>query len=64
MQGDPSLLGESFWNLSHVQGEAVKCAAPEMSLTFDEHGRPFLIVREQEKKQRLSGIDAHKVWHS
>jgi T-complex protein 1 subunit epsilon len=32
-----------------------------MSLTFDEHGRPFLIVREQEKKSRLTGLDAQKV---
>lgn len=32
-----------------------------MSLTFDEYGRPFLIVKEQEKKQRLTGIDAQKV---
>lgn len=32
-----------------------------MSLTFDEHGRPFLIVKEQDKKQRLTGIDAQKV---
>lgn len=32
-----------------------------MSLTFDEHGRPFLIVKEQGKKQRLTGIDAQKV---
>jgi hypothetical protein len=27
----------------------------------DEYGRPFIIVREQEKKQRISGIEAHKV---
>lgn len=32
-----------------------------MSLAFDEYGRPFIIVREQEKKQRLQGIDAIKV---
>ena len=31
-----------------------------MSLAFDEYGRPFLIVREQEKKQRLQGLEAHK----
>lgn len=33
----------------------------QMSLAFDEYGRPFLIVREQEKKQRLQGLEAHKV---
>ena len=32
-----------------------------MSLAFDEYGRPFLIVREQEKKQRLKGLEAQKV---
>ncbi|KXN73960.1 T-complex protein 1 epsilon subunit [Conidiobolus coronatus NRRL 28638] len=28
--------------------------------TTDEYGRPFIIVREQQKKSRLSGIEAHK----
>jgi T-complex protein 1 subunit epsilon len=32
-----------------------------MSLAFDEYGRQFLIVKEQEKKQRLKGLDAQKV---
>lgn len=31
-----------------------------MSLAFDEYGRPFIIIQEQEKKQRLKGIDALK----
>lgn len=31
-----------------------------MSLVFDEHGRPFIIVREQEKKKRLIGLEAQK----
>jgi len=30
------------------------------SLEFDEYGRPFLILRDQEKQSRLSGIDAQK----
>jgi hypothetical protein len=34
---------------------------PSMSLTFDEYGRPFLILREQEKKSRLTGLQAQKV---
>jgi len=29
-------------------------------LAFDEFGRPFIIVQDQEQKQRLSGIEAHK----
>ena len=31
-----------------------------MSLAFDEFGRPYIIVREQEKKRRIKGIDAVK----
>ncbi|CAL5219723.1 g1618 [Coccomyxa viridis] len=31
-----------------------------MSLAFDEFGRPFIILREQEKKQRIRGIEAQK----
>ncbi|XP_045208211.1 T-complex protein 1 subunit epsilon-like [Mercenaria mercenaria] len=30
------------------------------SLAFDEYGRPFIIIRDQEGKSRLSGIEAHK----
>jgi T-complex protein 1 subunit epsilon len=30
------------------------------SIAFDEYGRPFIIMRDQETKQRLSGIEAHK----
>jgi len=32
-----------------------------MSLAFDEYGRPFIIIREQEKKKRTKGMEAHKV---
>ncbi len=31
-----------------------------MSLAFDEFGKPYIIVREQEKKKRVKGIDAIK----
>lgn len=31
------------------------------SLAFDEYGRPFIIIRDQERKSRLTGIEAHKV---
>lgn len=31
-----------------------------MSLTFDEYGRPFLIIRDQEKQRRLTGLEAQK----
>ena len=31
------------------------------SLAFDEYGRPFLILRDQENQNRLTGKDAIKV---
>lgn len=31
-----------------------------MALAFDEYGRPFIIVREQEHKARLQGLEAQK----
>lgn len=31
------------------------------SLAFDEYGRPFIIIRDQEKQKRLTGNDAIKV---
>ena len=31
-----------------------------MSLVFDEYGRPFIILREQQQKARIKGIDAQK----
>merc|ERR1712166_30376 len=32
-----------------------------MSLAYDENGRPFIILREQETKKRVKGLDAHKI---
>lgn len=32
-----------------------------MSIAFDENGRPFIILREQEKKKRVKGLEAHKI---
>lgn len=29
-------------------------------IAFDEYGRPFIILKDQDTKQRLSGIEAHK----
>lgn len=31
------------------------------TLAFDEYGRPFIIIKDQEKKSRLTGLDALKV---
>jgi T-complex protein 1 subunit epsilon len=30
-------------------------------LAFDEYGRPFIILRDQENEKRLTGLDAIKV---
>ena len=32
-----------------------------MSLAFDEFGRPYIILREQDKKSRIKGIEAIKI---
>ena len=32
-----------------------------MSLIFDEYGRPFILLRDQEAKKRTKGLEAHKV---
>lgn len=31
------------------------------SIAFDEYGRPFIILRDQDKQKRLTGADALKV---
>jgi T-complex protein 1 subunit epsilon len=31
-----------------------------MSMLFDQYGRPIIVLREQGRKKRLSGIAAHK----
>ncbi|KAI7990998.1 T-complex protein 1 subunit epsilon [Camellia lanceoleosa] len=31
-----------------------------MALAFNEFGRPFIIIKEQEQKTRLRGLDAQK----
>jgi len=31
------------------------------TFAFDEYGRPFLILRDQDKQKRLTGTDAIKV---
>lgn len=36
-------------------------AEAKMSLVFDEYGRPFIILREQQAKSRLKGLEAQKV---
>lgn len=32
-----------------------------MSLAFDEYGRPFIVLKEQDSKRRIKGVDAIKV---
>lgn len=33
------------------------------SLAFDEYGRPFIIIKDQDKQKRLTGNEAIKVSH-
>lgn len=33
----------------------------QAQVLFDEFGQPFIVVRDQEKQKRLTGIDALKV---
>lgn len=35
--------------------------ARPQGITFDEYGRPFIILKEQDKQKRLTGLDAQKV---
>ena len=35
--------------------------ATAQGITFDEFGRPFIILKEQEAERRLTGLEAHKV---
>jgi hypothetical protein len=32
-----------------------------LSLSKDEYGRPFIVIREQAQKQRIRGLEAQKV---
>eukprot|EP00917_Polyrhabdina_sp_WS-2016_P001394 GHVP01002895.1.p3 GENE.GHVP01002895.1~~GHVP01002895.1.p3 ORF type:complete len:329 (-),score=70.84 GHVP01002895.1:4058-5044(-) len=34
--------------------------AQMMQVALDENGQPFILIREQEKKQRMKGLEAHK----
>lgn len=31
-----------------------------LNVTFDENGRPFIILREQENQERVHGLEAQK----
>ena len=50
--------GKTFW--THGAQQAGQKRTSKMSLVFDEYGRPFIILKEQEKKSRLKGIAALK----
>lgn len=36
-------------------------AAIPQYIAFDENGNPYILVKDQEKKTRLSGLEAQKV---
>jgi len=42
------------------QGGPLNIDPNNAQLIYDEYGRPFIIVRDQDKQSRLKGIEAHK----
>ena len=40
---------------------AIPLQARAQGITFDEFGRPFIILKEQDRQTRLTGLDAQKV---
>lgn len=40
---------------------AMPLQARPQGITFDEYGRPFIILKEQDRQTRLTGLDAQKV---
>jgi len=47
--------------MGKIQTKLKKQRERTMSLAFDETGRPFIILREQQKKKRVKGLEAHKI---
>lgn len=33
----------------------------QLPVAYDQYGQPFVIIREQDKKKRLKGLDAQRV---
>lgn len=58
-QGDPSFLPLIHQLATDARPLEIKMA--DAQYVTDEYGRPFVILREQQKKSRLHGIEAHKV---
>lgn len=58
-------------NISELWKSAYKLVGPslasqvrlrdKMNVTYDEYGRPFIILREQANKRRVKGLEAQKV---
>lgn len=48
------LLGQASLSL------LLLCLSVQMNIATDEFGNPFIIIREQEDKKRLKGLEAHK----
>lgn len=57
-----SKCGYYWTNKEPKQVECVPLTKMSGQLTFDEYGRPFIIIRDQDKQRRLTGVDAHKVF--
>lgn len=58
------LIGERVRDLSfHTSANmaSMPMQARPQGITFDEYGRPFIILKEQDSQRRLTGLDAQKV---
>lgn len=57
----PSLFRSGPGRLLRSAGFRSSTMASVGTLAFDEYGRPFLIIKDQDRKSRLMGLEALKV---
>lgn len=50
-------------SLTHIDSSPANTinTSDKMNVTYDEYGRPFIILREQANKSRVKGLEAQKV---
>jgi hypothetical protein len=57
----PWSRGKEWSSLTGLGGRGAGDFGEAMSLIFDEFGRPFIILREQQAQSRIKGLEAQKV---
>jgi len=58
----PSYLKNYFLVKNFFNKNKRKMATAAGQLLFDESGQPFILIREQERQKRLTGVEALKVF--